>query len=228
MVKPALLLVCTLLCGCDRGFDDVPPAPALPEEGGEYLISTLAELQLYHNPQRFNGNDVYGEPFPLTICPDPEVVVGLSIATNDAGVPSAMSLRCAKVDSHATVGATRVGPRIGAEPSADTPEQLIDCPAGWIGVSLRGGELYDLSGEDRPPFVVKIGLECAEPESWLRGLAIATYTAQAGVNAPGTAEFVQGCTEHFGILKGFSGRISDRLEQVSHACVGATYRVQAR
>jgi hypothetical protein len=229
MVKAALLLACVALCGCDRGFDDVPAAPPLPRGRGLYIVAST-QLEPYHDPMRFDGNDVNGAPFPLTMCPDPQIVVGLSIATNEADMPTALSLRCATVETDGVVGETSVGPRIGAEPSSDTTEQVIDCPAGWVAVSLRGGVYSDKADDPTldgsavaPYYVARIGIECAELKSWLRRVIFPSYTTQVGSSAFGIHDFVQGCTPQFGILKGLSGRLGNRLEQVSLACEGAGY-----
>ena len=221
MVKLAALLGCCLLFGCDRGFDDVPAAPQLPDDGGIYFVSSGESTVLYYDPTRFRGNDVLGEPFPLTVCPDPQVMVGLSVATNDEGLPVAMSLRCAALDASGVLGPTTLGPRIGAESSAEVTEEVIDCPAGWLAASLRGGEVT-ATGEEHP-HITTVGLECAEAKGWLRGLIFPTYTMQVGVSAGDTRDFTDGCLRQAGVLKGLSGRVSDRIEQVCISCIGVHF-----
>jgi hypothetical protein len=217
MVKHFLLLSCWLPLACNRGYDDVPPSIETPDDGGGYGV---APIDPYHDPSNFRGNDQLGEPFPLTTCDSKQIIVGLSVVSNAEQLPIGMTLHCATLDVEGKLSASTISARLGASDSADSQVHVIDCPSGFVAVSLRGGEF---NGEGEQPYISSVGIECAEVKGWLRGLVFPTFTAQVGASPVGTRNFADGCARQYGILKGFSGRLSDRIEQLSVACAFAGY-----
>ena len=208
-VRSCLVLVGGCALACDRGFDEVP----LDEAGGAF------DGYQYHNAVATRGNAERGEPFPLTTCPRPQAMTGLSVTLDQQQLPVALTLLCAKVNADHSVAEATLGPTVSAErASLARDSRLLECAPGQVVVSLRGS-LFP--GDDEALFVNAIGIECATMEVWLREGGFAETTLQTGRSEIGSQNFVDGCSSGAAFVNGFSGRFSERLEQI---CVGCALR----
>jgi hypothetical protein len=220
-------VVATLFLGCERdygsGHDDrIADAGSDAADPNELDAATVpfvvVDYLLFVDPKG-RGNDERGTPFGPTLCPNYEVVTGLVVELRNL-LPAGVTLQCARLNANGSLAESHDGPRVGATPEIADDLQTLACPAGFAAVSLRGAEQPEDTAKNEPRTIATLGIECAELKSWLRGDGWPSVTMQAGNSGFGSENFVDGCTKRTGILKGLAGRISDRFEKVSVACVG--------
>jgi hypothetical protein len=181
-----------------------------------------------YNPQLFRGNDEAGDAFELVVCPTGQVVIGLdvylrkidftlSVVQLTPSVPVAMTMKCATMDDKGHVGELQKEIDIGDiyATNIDARKEMM-CPAGSVVTALRSGA----EGLAQPTWVSALGIECADGTSWVdpNGSALTDYADQVGFSIVGTQHFVDTCPKPYFALNGLSGRIGQRLEQISGSC----------